>query len=52
MYQSDSRWLPVLRDILVPIGTTVPPLPQLLAALVAGRLLSPFKRLELAPVEI
>ncbi len=52
MYQSDSRWLPVLRDVLVPIGTTVPPLPQVLAALVAGRLLSPLKRLELAPVQV
>ena len=42
-YQSDSRWLPVLRDILVPIATTVPPLPQFLAALVAGRLLDPLQ---------
>jgi 2-polyprenyl-6-methoxyphenol hydroxylase-like FAD-dependent oxidoreductase len=49
-YQSDSRWLPVLRDILVPIATTVPPLPQFLASLVAGRLLDPVKRLELAPI--
>ncbi|MEO7221782.1 MAG: NAD(P)/FAD-dependent oxidoreductase [Devosia sp.] len=51
-YQSDSRWLPLLRDILVPIATTVPPLPQFLAALVAGRLLDPLRRLELAPVEL
>ena len=49
-YQSDGRWLPALRDILVPIATTVPPLPQFLAALVAGRLLDPLKRLELTPV--
>ena len=49
-YQSDSNWLPGLRDILVPIATTVPPLPQFLAALVAGRLLDPLKRLELQPV--
>ena len=49
-YQSDSNWLPVLRDVLVPIATTVPPLPQFLAALVAGRLLDPLKRLRLAPV--
>lgn len=49
-YQSDSRWLPVLRDILVPISTTVPPLPQFLAALVAGRLLDPVKLLELEPI--
>ncbi len=46
-YQSDSRWLPVLRDILVPIATTVPPLPQLLAALLAGKLLGPLKRMGL-----
>jgi 2-polyprenyl-6-methoxyphenol hydroxylase-like FAD-dependent oxidoreductase len=47
LYQSDSRWLPVLRDILVPIATTVPPLPQFLALLVAGRLLDPLAALEL-----
>lgn len=51
-YQSDSRWLPILRDILVPIATTVPPLPQFLAALVAGRLLYPLKTLELHPVQL
>jgi hypothetical protein len=51
-YQSDSRWLPVLRDVLVPIANTVPPLPQFLAALVAGRLLDPLKRLELTPVRM
>lgn len=50
-YQSDSIWLPALRDVLVPIATTVPPLPQFLAALVAGRLLDPLHRLELAPVQ-
>lgn len=50
-YQSDSRWLPVLRDILVPIATTIPPLPQFLASLVAGRLLDPLKTLELEPVK-
>ena len=51
-YQSESRWLPMLRDILVPIATTVPPLPQFLAALVAGRVLDPLQGLELAPVRI
>jgi hypothetical protein len=30
----------------VPIATTVPPLPQFLARLVAGRLLDPLKRRE------
>ncbi|MDO8359363.1 MAG: NAD(P)/FAD-dependent oxidoreductase [Devosia sp.] len=51
-YQSESRALPVLRDILVPIATTVPPLPQVLAALVAGRLLDPLKRLRLEAVRL
>jgi len=51
-YQSDSRWLPILRDILVPIATTVPPLPQFLAALVAGRLLYPLRTLELRSVQL
>ena len=51
-YQSESRWLPVLRDMLVPIATTVPPLPQFLAALVAGRVLDPLMRLQLEPVEL
>lgn len=51
-YQSDSRWLPVLRDVLVPIANTAPPLPQFLATLVAGRLLDPLKRLELTPVRV
>lgn len=46
-YQSESRWLPVLRDVLVPIATSVPPLPQFLAALVAGKLLGPLRRLGL-----
>ena len=48
-YQSESKWLPVLRDVLVPIATTVPPLPQFLAALVAGKLLSPMRKLQLQP---
>jgi 2-polyprenyl-6-methoxyphenol hydroxylase-like FAD-dependent oxidoreductase len=48
LYQSDSHWLPRLRDALVPIATTVPPLPQVLAAMVAGRLLDPFGPLDLA----
>jgi len=51
-YQSDSRVLPVLRDLAVPIAATVPPLPQLLAALVAGRILDPFKALQLEAVQV
>jgi hypothetical protein len=48
LYQSDSRWMPILRDALVPIATTVPPLPQFLALLVAGQLLTPLPALELS----
>jgi 2-polyprenyl-6-methoxyphenol hydroxylase-like FAD-dependent oxidoreductase len=44
-YQSDSRSLPVLRDrVLYPL-LCVPPLPWILSALVAGRLLPPLGRL-------
>jgi len=51
-YQSESRVLPVLRDLAVPIAATMPPLPQLLAALVAGRLLDPFTALQLDAVQV
>jgi 2-polyprenyl-6-methoxyphenol hydroxylase-like FAD-dependent oxidoreductase len=47
LYQSESRVLPVLRDILVARIGRVPPLPRLLAGLVAGDLLSPLGRLGL-----
>jgi 2-polyprenyl-6-methoxyphenol hydroxylase-like FAD-dependent oxidoreductase len=46
-YQSDSRVLPVIRDLFVSVLAKVPPTPQLLAAIVAGALLSPIKKLEL-----
>ena len=40
-YQSDSRWLPVLRDrILFPVSQ-IPPLPRVLSALVCGTLVPP-----------
>lgn len=52
MYQSESRILPIVRDLIVPIATAVPPLPQFLAGLVAGRLLDPFKALELRPANL
>jgi 2-polyprenyl-6-methoxyphenol hydroxylase-like FAD-dependent oxidoreductase len=51
-YQSDSRVLPVLRDLAVPIAAAVPPLPQMLATLVAGRLLDPFRALQLEAVQV
>jgi 2-polyprenyl-6-methoxyphenol hydroxylase-like FAD-dependent oxidoreductase len=46
-YQSDSRVLPVIRDLLVSLLARIPPAPQFLAAMVAGSLLWPLKRLEL-----
>lgn len=46
-YQSDSMVLPVVRDLLVSAIGKVPPAPQLLALMVAGRLLSPLNRLGL-----
>jgi 2-polyprenyl-6-methoxyphenol hydroxylase-like FAD-dependent oxidoreductase len=40
-YQSDSRWLPVLRDrILMPVSR-LPPVPRILTRLVAGDLIPP-----------
>lgn len=46
-YQSESRVLPVVRDFLVSNVARVPPLPQLLATMVAGQLLSPLQALKL-----
>jgi 2-polyprenyl-6-methoxyphenol hydroxylase-like FAD-dependent oxidoreductase len=40
-YQSDSRVLPAIRDIVVSYLARVPPAPQLLAAMVAGTLADP-----------
>lgn len=40
-YQSDSRFLPFIRDRLVPTVARVPPAPRLLAAMVAGTLVDP-----------
>ncbi len=48
-YQSDSRVLPAIRDVFVSALARIPPAPQFLAALVAGSLLSPVKRLGLEP---
>ena len=44
-YQSDSRWLPVLRDrILYPISQ-IPPGPKLLTSIVCGTMLPPIGKL-------
>ncbi|SLN51342.1 FAD-dependent oxidoreductase [Roseisalinus antarcticus] len=40
-YQSDSRWLPVLRDRLLFPLSQIPPLPRILSRLVSGSLLPP-----------
>lgn len=42
-YQSDSTLLPLLRDRLVATIARVPPAPQLLAAMVAGTVVDPFR---------
>ncbi len=49
-YQSDSTFLPFLRDRLVATVAKVPPGPQFLASLVAGTVVDPFKRIGLEEV--
>ncbi len=44
-YQSDSRWLPVLRDRLLYPLSKVPPVPRILERLVRGDLLPPIRSL-------
>jgi 2-polyprenyl-6-methoxyphenol hydroxylase-like FAD-dependent oxidoreductase len=46
-YQSDSVALPVLRDVLVAYFGRVPPMPHLLARMVAGSLIDATRKLEL-----
>lgn len=47
-YQSDSAALPFVRDRLVAALARVPPGPQFLAAMVAGTVIDPFRRIGLA----
>ncbi|GHD10713.1 FAD-dependent oxidoreductase [Tianweitania populi] len=47
-YQSDGRVLPWMRDTLVAVAARVPPVPQILGAMVAGTLLDPLGRIGLA----
>ena len=48
-YQSDSRWLPVLRDrVLFPLSR-IPPLPRVLSHLVSGTMIPPMASLESHP---
>lgn len=46
-YQSDSTALPFIRDRLVATLARFPPAPQFLAAMVAGTLIDPFRRIGL-----
>lgn len=46
-YQSDSTLLPLVRDRLVSVLAKVPPGSRVLAAMVAGTLVDPFKRIGL-----
>ena len=48
-YQSESRVLPLIRDLFVSYLARIPPAPQFLAALVSGSLLAPLKKLGLEP---
>lgn len=42
-YQSDSTALPFARDWIVPTVARIPPAPQLLASMVSGTLIDPFR---------
>lgn len=46
-YQSDSTLLPFVRDRLVAIAARMSPMPQLLASMVAGTTLDPFRQIGL-----
>jgi 2-polyprenyl-6-methoxyphenol hydroxylase-like FAD-dependent oxidoreductase len=50
-YQSDSVTLPFIRDRFVALLARVPPVPQLLASMVAGTLVDPFKKIGLREVD-
>ncbi|RWM05198.1 MAG: FAD-dependent monooxygenase [Mesorhizobium sp.] len=50
-YQSDSVALPFVRDRMVAALARVPPGPQFLAAMVAGTVIDPFRRIGLAELQ-
>jgi 2-polyprenyl-6-methoxyphenol hydroxylase-like FAD-dependent oxidoreductase len=50
-YQSDSAMLPFIRDRLVATVARIPPAPQVLAAMVAGTIVDPFKAIGLKEVD-
>ncbi len=51
-YQSDSALMPMLRDLLVGSVARVPPMPRLLAGMVAGQLLNPLRAIGLDPLRL
>ena len=51
-YQSDSKVMPLLRDLLVGSVARIPPMPRLLAGMVSGQLLSPLKTIGLEPAPL
>lgn len=50
-YQSDSVALPLLRDRLVATVAKVPPAPQILATMVAGTIIDPFRPIGLREID-
>jgi len=50
-YQSDSAALPFVRDRMVAALARIPPGPQFLAAMVAGTVVDPFRRIGLAELQ-
>ncbi len=50
-YQSDSRFLPCVRDRLVATVAKIPPAPRLLAGMVSGTLVDPFGPVGLAEAD-
>lgn len=46
-YQSDSVFLPFMRDRLVALAARMPPVPQLLGSMVAGTMVDPFRSIGL-----
>lgn len=49
VYQSDSKVLPWLRDMVAQPVSRIPPAPRLLASMVAGTLGSPFREIDKQP---
>ena len=46
-YQTDSRWLPTLRDRILFPAPQIPPLPRVLSAIVSGTMIPPLGSLTL-----